>query len=246
MGRILTQQRNNAVLNVSQNTISDAAIVAWNGFAESNTESMLIGAWVRERVRSSSYPTFFQKAAYQVSGVGFNVDPTKRLYTSLNNADATTKNTSDGGIVPFISGLVGWRHVVIIVNKTSLIKAYINGALIKRAQLTFTGTANNQWNSSGAVQPLVAYGSSTIVSCNLVFASTNDANKVLATDEDIRLLYETGQVPKDVIFWPMDEGNGNGAGICKAYVNGVNVPALYGTVNNNSWTQDSPFARGGI
>lgn len=238
MGRILVQNRRPVVPNVAYMTITDTTIAAWNGFPESDTQSMVIGGWIRERVRSSAYPNPFSKGSFQKRGVQSSVSPDRRIYSALNKSLTSTNNSASSKITA-----KGWLHVVLFVSRAGVIRTYVNGAL--NGATTISGfSAGEHWTSAEdpAVHGiLTAPCTAALAVCNLIFASTNDANRTLATDDQIRRLYETGAIPPDVIYWPMDEGAGSGAGTCKAYVNGVNVPALDGNLSANSWVADSPF-----
>lgn len=236
MGRILVQNRRPVVPGIAINTIMDAAIVAWNGFPEADTQSMVLGGWVRERTRSASYPTGFAKGAHNTRGVeAVNIQPNRAMYAKV---DKSGSNSSDSLYTPIIT--LQWANIVVIYTKGGLVTIYVNGAFRRNTQLS-AGWTNGEWWTEAGTSSLVFTSNANIATCSGIFASTNDPNKVLITPEQIRAMYETGAIPKDIIYWPMDEGAGSGAGTCKAYVNGVNVPALDGSLSANSWVADSPF-----
>lgn len=237
MVRILVQNRRPVVPNVATNSISDAAIVAWNGFPESDTQSMVVGGWIKYKIRTASYPSAISKGAHNTRGVEVGkIQPNKVLYAKVNKAGS---NSSDE-IYNSPTTLDGWSHAIWLYKRTGFIYFYFNGKLVRKSTLS-AGWQNGEWWTEAGVSTLVANCTVNTAVASLIFASTDNPNKVLATDEQILALYEIGAIPPDVIYWPMDEGNGSGAGTCKAYVNGVNVPALDGNLNTNSWVADSPF-----
>lgn len=237
MGRILVQNRKLVVPNVATNSISDAAIVAWNGFSESDTQSMVVGGWIKYKIRTVSYPTAISKGAHNVRGIeAGNIQPNKALYAKVNKAGS---NSSDD-IYTSVTTLDRWGHAIWLFTKTGLVHFYFNGILRRVTQLV-AGWQNGEWWTEAGTSNLVANCTANIAAVSLIFASTNDPNKVLITPEQVKEMYEVGTIPKDIIYWPMDEGTGSGAGTCKAYVNGVNVSALDGSLSADSWVVDSPF-----
>ena len=234
MGRILVQNRRPVVPDSATNIITDAAIVAWNGFPEADTQSMVLGGWVKKAPYFGSYDCIM-KGSYLNSGAFITVrsDPSGRAYPLLNKSGVAT-NT--GTVINHDK--LRWFHVVAIISKTN-VTLYKNGILVSTASLIAGFNNGECWQ--GTAYDFMAVCSNAGRSCSAIFASTNDPNKVLITPEQIRAMYETGAIPKDIIYWPMDEGTGSGAGTCKAYVNGVNVPALDGSLSANSWVADSPF-----
>jgi hypothetical protein len=125
MGRILVQNRRPVVPGIAINTIMDAAIVAWNGFPEANTQSMVLGGWVRERTRSASYPTGFAKGAHNTRGVeAVNIQPNRAIYAKV---DKSGSNSSDSVYAP-AQTLQRWTHIIYVYTKTGLVTLYANGA----------------------------------------------------------------------------------------------------------------------
>jgi len=232
MGRILIQSRRAVVPNIANVTIADAALAAWNGFPESATQSMVLGCWMRERIKSNTWPTYVGKGSWQVRGMYSSIDPWRNIYTVFNKTGA---NISDSGISPRFAAM-RWTHIVLLITSTGIVSTYYNGNLLRRHSFGAGWNAGEFWTTAGTSN-LAFNNNAHIATCAGIFASTDDPNRILITPEQIYAMYRTGAIPNNIIYWPMDEGAGT---VANAYVNGALVPALAGSLAN-SWVLDSPF-----
>lgn len=217
-------------------TVADAVIAAYNGFPESDTQVMWLGGWMKERYRSSSYPSNLFKGSYQQRGVTVSVTPSRIAYLGLNKAGVAGSNSSISKRILFT-----WKNIIIKIYRDGTVEMYENGVKVNKT--TIAGFSNGEHWTDGTYGPmsLQAQNNSNIAINNVIFCSTNNAadiNKI--TDEEILRFVRTGIAPAKAIHWPMNEGTGT---VCKAYVDGVNVPALNGTLSVNSWTTDDNFGR---